>query len=86
MEEIKMETKKGILKNVVIVILLLVLVGFFTIPQYLDKQYQDGYQAGATQTVIDLATQQTQSGNILIVYNNSLESVPIATLCQGVQG
>ncbi len=81
--------KRGILKNVAIVILLLVIVGLFTVPQYLDKIYNQGYQTGLSDALVDLATQQTQTGNILIVYNNSLQAVPMATLCQiaaGVQG
>ncbi len=81
--------KKGIIKNVVIVILLLALVGFFTVPQYLDKQYQEAYEIGLNDALVNLATQQTQTGNMLLVYNNSLQAFPLSTLCQigsGVQG
>ncbi len=81
--------KKGIMKNVAIVILLLIIVGFFTVPQYLDKQYQEAYQTGLSDALVDLATQQSQTGNVLLVYNNSLQAFPLETLCgfaSGVQG
>lgn len=88
------ENKKSIIKNVVIVILLLAIVGIFTVPQYLDKQYQEAYQTGFNESyligvndgVIYLATLQTQSANMTFVVNNELRSLPLATLCQGVQG
>lgn len=77
-----MENKKDLIKTLAIIILVAVIIGFFTIPKYLDKQYNEAYQVGINDAVINLANQQTQSGNIVIVYNNSLEVVPITTLCQ----
>ncbi len=81
-----MDNNKEKIKTAIIIVLVIGIIGAFILPQYLDEQYektyQEGYQTGVNDTIIDLATQQTQTGNVLLVYQDTLQAIPIATLCQ----
>lgn len=85
-----MENKKDVLKTITIIILVLVIVGLFTVPEYLDKTYNEwygeGYQNGINDGVIYLARQQTQTSNVTVVFNNELRSITMAALCQSIDG
>ncbi len=39
----------------------------------------------ANEAVIAIAQRQTQTGNIFIVLNNTIQTMPIATICGGVK-
>ncbi|KKL95053.1 hypothetical protein LCGC14_1858430 [marine sediment metagenome] len=76
--------KKEILKTVsiiilVIVIILLIIPGEYT--KVSENSFAKGYNDGYIDGQIALINKQSETGNIFLVYNNSIEQFALRALC-----
>jgi len=72
--------QKWLIIGAIILILLLGLGYYFGNKYLLNKQSQ-----AYSQAVADISIAQTQSGNILLISNNQVQTIPIAQICQNTQ-
>jgi len=65
------------------VMLFLLTIGGITLGliSYNNISNQESYTNGYNQGVIDTALSQTQTGNVLVVNNQTIETYPISQLC-----
>ncbi len=79
----KMKINKDSIKTSAIVFLILIiiiLVGVFFIPSYNNDIYSIGFIEGQ----INVAQTQTQTGNIFLVNNGTVQSFPLNDLCEAL--
>jgi len=72
----KQEKIKNILL-VVLVLALLLIAGTYT-KNYVETK---AFDAGVIQATQNIAIQQTQTGNILYVNNNTVQTITVAQIC-----
>ena len=78
-----MKFNKNLIKTIIIVVLIVfivLLLGIFFIPSYSNQIYLNGFINGQ----LDVAQTQTQTGNILIVDNGTVQSYPLNNLCEAL--
>lgn len=63
----------------VLILVLLIVLGFI----FTGSLAQDSYDAGFSDGQISVAVEQTQTGNVFIVNNRTIESYPIQQICGG---
>ncbi len=79
-----MKINKDSIKTIVIVILLfigLILVGFILLPSYTNEIYTQGFSDGQ----INIVQTQTQTGNIFIINNGTVQGYSLNVLCEGLK-
>ena len=74
-----MKINKDLIKTITIIVLIILILGVFLIPKYNQSIYNRGFVDGQ----INIAVQQTQTGNIFIVVNETIQSFPIQQFCGG---
>lgn len=75
-----MKITKDRIKTVVIIILIILLAGIILLPPLYNSVYNNGFVNGQ----VDVAITQTQTGNIFIVNNQTVQSYPLNVLCQAL--
>jgi len=74
-----MKINKDLIKTITIIVLIILILGVFLIPKYNQSIYNRGFVDGQ----INIAVQQTQTGNIFIVVNETIQGFPIQQFCGG---
>ena len=73
--------KKDLIKTIVIIVLVILLIGIFLIPIYNNQIYSQGFSDGQ----IDIAQVQTQTGNIFVINNGTIQGYSLNDLCGGLR-
>lgn len=78
-----MKMKKETIKTIALIVLLtlVLLVGMFMAYSYV---YSQSYAIGYNQAAIDIVNDQTQTGNIYLAINDSIQKISFERLC-GIQ-
>lgn len=79
-----MKFNKDLIKTIAIVILILIgliLVGFILLPSYNNQLYSQGFIDGQ----INIVQTQTQTGNIFIINNETIQRYSLDVLCRGLE-
>ena len=74
-----MKINWSLIKTIAIIILIIIILGIFLIPKYTQAVYNKGIEDG----ILQIAQSQTETGYIVIVHNDSLQSVLISQICGG---
>ena len=77
-----MRFNKDLMKTISIIILLITLI-VLSIMMFLPGYNQKIYEQGLIDGQISVARTQTETGNILIIQNETLQSYPITQICGG---
>jgi len=78
--------KRVIILTIILTILIIVAIigGYFLYKNYADKKNGNIFSLGYNQSLVDVAQGQTQTGNILIWQNDSIQVRSIQDICSGV--
>jgi len=75
------------LKTRILILMLIVIIGlllyFLFIPNMINKIKTDSYNNGYIKGKIDLAIEQTNTGNIFYILNNNVTQNNINEICRG---
>ncbi len=74
-----MKNNKDLIKTVTIIVLIVLLIGIFIVPLIYNSIYSKGVFDGQ----LNVVRTQTQTGNIFIVVNETIQSYPISAFCSG---
>lgn len=75
-----MKINKDSIKTIVIIVLIILLVGIIFLPSLYNSIYNNGVVDGK----INIAQTQTQTGNIFVINNGTVQSYPLNALCEGL--
>jgi len=77
-----MKINKDSIKTIVIIVLIILLVGIIFIPSLYNSIYNRGFTNGQ----INVAQTQTQTGNISIINNGTVQGYSLNVLCEALGG
>jgi len=69
----------------ILIIILILLAGIFSVYAYNNISNRESYINGYNQATIDIALSQTETGNIVFVNNQTIDSINIADICGNPQ-
>lgn len=76
-----MKIKKGLIKTISIIVLIVVVLGILFFLLLLPKYNQAVYDRGFTDGVVNVVQTQMQTGNIFIINEGAIEGIPLNVLC-----
>ncbi|KKK42214.1 hypothetical protein LCGC14_2190730 [marine sediment metagenome] len=76
-----MKINKDIIKTIVIIVLVISLLGIIFLPSLYNSIYTSAFFEGQ----ISVAQTQTQTGNIFIINNETIQRYSLDVLCRGLE-
>ena len=69
------------ISTVILASIIIISILAFSIIYKVQTERIEIYNLGINNTIRNIAIEQTQSGNFFIIYNNSIQQIPINKLC-----